>query len=153
MKRLTIKDESTLTASLNRISNFLVEALKGGAVDIEIKRESKSRQQEQKFNAMIGDISKTVKFEGKLYSLDVWKALLVHEFEQELLANGESLSKPGRRVRSLDGLSLVTIRPSTTGLLKKEGSQFIEFLYMKGSELDAVFTDESLQYYEEMMSR
>jgi len=151
MPIVTIQDERYLDQMIARVRSFVSGHLSGGSVEIEVKRESKNRAQESKYHSMIGDIAKTVEFNGRSYTPKVWKAMLIDDFEQELIANGESLSKPAQTVVSMDGRRAVTIRPTTTEFRKKEASDFIQFLYMKGGELDAVFTDKSLEYYEEIM--
>jgi hypothetical protein len=148
---LSIRDANHIEPMVNRLRDFFSRALIHGPMQIELKPESKSRNQEAKYHSMIADISKTVSIEGRTYTPVVWKALLVDEFEEELRANGEALSKPGKVVVSLDGRRAVSVRPTTTAFLKKEGSDFIQFLYMKGGELGATFTEKSLQHYEEMM--
>lgn len=99
-----------------------------------ITRTNKSRDQERKYHAMLGEISNGVQVLGKRYSPEIWKVLLVDEFEQERQAMGEPLGHPGATVPSLDGRRLVTVRPSTRQLSAKEASAFIEFLYAKGVE-------------------
>lgn len=141
---------------LNKLRHLLQNAYQTRAsvkAFLAVSQESfqvRSSDQNAKFHALIGDISKSVVFDGNQYSLDVWKALLIDLFEKELEANGESLTRPSETVISLDKKSLVTIRPSTTRFNKKTTAQFIEFLYSFGSANGATFREESIAIYNEV---
>ena len=94
-----------------------------------ITRPNKSRDQERKYHAMLGEISNGVQVLGKRYSPEIWKVLLVDEFEQERRAMGEPLGHSAATVPSLDGRRLVTVRPSTRQLSATEASSFTLFRY------------------------
>jgi hypothetical protein len=128
-------------------------ALIGGAVEIIIQRPSKSREQEKKYHAMIGDIARTVEIGGRHYDTEVWKARLLDEFSREMARQGTPLDHPGRIVMSLDGQRCITVRPSSAKLRKRESSDFIEFLFATGTDLGATFSDPSLRYYQEVSER
>ena len=144
----TINNDAELSKMFECIDK-VKKALPGGPVVVTLGRESKSRDQEKKYHAMINDIMTTVEL-GQQYSFESWKALLIDEFEQELKRNGESLPKPSKMVLSFDGQRAVTIRPSTKDFRKEHASMFITFLYAWGTEHGARFSDESLRYYDEM---
>jgi len=153
MRIFKIKDIRYLNAVVDLVKNSIVEGLPGGPLEIRIVRESKSREQEEKYHAMIGDIAKTVKVYGKCYGADIWKAQLVDEFRKQREEMGEPLSHPGKTVISLDGERKITVRPSTRKFRKKESSDFIEFLYATGIEYGAKFTDKSMNYYEDQINK
>lgn len=134
---------------MRQAQSHVLRGIDGGPVCIEIKRESKKREQEEKYHAMIGDIAKTVTLDGRQFSAEIWKALLVDEFREEMRMQGQPLTHEGRTVKSLDGRRDVTVRPSTSKFRKREASDFIQFLYAKGAEYGAVFSDRSMQYYDE----
>lgn len=129
------------------------KSLPGGNVEVELKRPSKKRSQESKYHCLINDIAETVTLDGRRYSVEVWKAKLVEDFAHEKQQMGEPLSRPGEVTLSLDGLRLITVRPSTTDFRASEANEFIEYLYAKGTEYGATFTDPSTKYYEEVMAR
>ena len=140
MKPWTITNEN-MPGILPYIKTQIVKFLEGGPVALQLSRPSKSREQEQKYHAMIGDIARQVILDGRKYAPEVWKALLVDEFEQELKANGEGLHKPSQIVISLDKQRAVTIRPSTAEFRRSEGAQFIEFLAKYGAEFNVVWSE------------
>lgn len=151
MKQFLIKNQNQVTARLDQASRDIRTALEKGvdAVVLTLTRESRSAAMNRKFHAMIRDISKTVEIETK-HSPEIWKALLVDKFENELKLQRIALSKPSRVIMSLDSERIISIRASTTDFDKQTGSNFIEFLYWFGQEYGAAFSDESLSYYEEI---
>ncbi len=151
---LTIHDAGMIDKVMNQARELVTRGIVAGAVLVTLGRPKKSREQENKFNAMIDDIAKSVEMphvgkSGRVfndqkvkYSFDVWKAKLVDAFELELKEQGIALRKPSQTVSSLDGQRFITIRPSSTEFTKPHGAMFIEFLYAIGSELGAVWSDE-----------
>lgn len=138
-----------LEARLPRVSDLSRKGILGGPITITLGRPKRSNPQNRKFHALIGDIAKSLDFQGKKYSTEVWKAWLVDQFEEELKAMGRSLAKPSQVMPSLDGRRVITIRASTTGFTKGVGSEFIEFLYAWGIAEGVTFSEESIGYHEE----
>jgi hypothetical protein len=143
---------SDLSAAINKLQTAAKLGFQHGLPEayLAISRESleqRSNDQNKKFHALIRDISNTAKVDKK-YSQDVWKALLVDAFEQELKSQGEELPKPSKVALSFDGQRAVSIRPSTTSFNKAIGAKFIEFLYVFGVENGATFSRESVSIFE-----
>lgn len=116
--------------------------LADGSVVVTLRMESKSRDVEKKYHAMIADIAKQVTFFGKKrYSSEVWKSLLAEQFANDRAAMGEPLRHPAQTITSLDGRRIITVRPSTAKFGKKEASDFVEFLYAEGVEMGIVWSD------------
>ena len=129
-------DQSNARQAMGAIKALIIELLLSGAVSVLIRRPSRSREQEKLYHALIGEISKQITVYGKPYAPEIWKALLVDQFEQERVAMGRPLRKPGQIVPAMDGSGrMVTVRPSTTGFSVEEGSEFIEFIYAQGIEM------------------
>jgi hypothetical protein len=134
---------------MSRVWEAVNKGIKAGPVVVILTRLSKSREQEKKYHAMIGDIAKTVERDGRRFSTDVWKALLIDSYENELINMGEGLTHPSKVVISLDGMRAVTIRASSKKFRKSEASGFIQYLYAFGVENGATFSEQSLAIYEE----
>jgi len=145
----TINNDAELSKMFECIDK-VKKALPGGPVVVTLGRKAKTRAQEEKYHAMIRDISKTVDIGALLVDEEVWKAKLVNEFEQELKRNGDKLPKPSRWTLSFDGTQAISIRASTKDFPSEYASMFITFLYAWGTEHGARFSDESLRYYDEM---
>jgi hypothetical protein len=118
-------------------------------IQLSLGQVKKSYIQQAKYHAMIGDIADTVTLGESRYSLKVWKAKLVVDFEAELENLGEQLTSKGQWTMSLKNQFPIYLRPSTTDFTVPEASKFIEYLYATGIEYGAKFTDQSLAIYAE----
>lgn len=147
--KITFTDPSQVQGQLSQIGAQIYQVCQKEPVEIVVQRSNlKSRDQESKYHAMIGDIRKTAPIETS-HSFEAWKALLIDEFVTELARNGESLSNPGETILSFDKKRLITIRPKSSNFLRIEAAKFITFLYSFGHEIGARFSDPSIEYYEE----
>ena len=131
---------------MSKVWEMANKGLKSGEpVIVTLGREAPTDLQDKCYNAMIGDIAKQVDLD---YDRDTWKALLVSSFATEKQQMGEPLRKGNKWVTSLCGTHMVCIRPSVKTFNKANGSEFIEFLHVKGSEYGVEFTDKTLAEYE-----
>ena len=90
---------------------------------MEIKLASKSREQEEKYHAMIGDIAKQARHLGAKWSSEDWKRLLVDQFLRE----AEDIQS--KIVPNLDGSGIVQLGLQTRNFTKEQANEFIEWLY------------------------
>lgn len=145
---IIIGDHQVFGDRMRSAIDLVNRGLKAGPVVVTLGRPKRSGAQNRHFHALIGEIAQQVEVGGRKYSQDVWKALLVDQFSQEMESAGTPLSKPGRTVPSLDGRRAVTVRPSTTDLKKAEAAQFITFLNAFGDEHGVQWSAQSLDMYE-----
>ena len=102
----------------------IAQALNAGKhLTMEIKLESKSREQEEKYHAMINDIAKQAQHLGAKWSSEDWKRLLVDQFLRET----ENIQ--GKIVPNLDGSGIVQLGLQTRKFTKDQASEFVEWLY------------------------
>jgi NinB protein len=101
----------------------------------------KKREQEEKYHAMIGDISKQIEHIGRKWDSDDMKRLLVDEFADEMRLAGTPLHHDGRVVPSFDGRRIVQLGMQTRDFYIKEASQFIEFLYAFGAQRNVLWSE------------
>ena len=94
----------------------------GKKLTLEIKDASKSREQEEKYHAMIGDIAKQAQHLGAKWDTEDWKRLLVQEFckEKGILT--------GKVIPNLSGDGIVQLGFQTRKFTKEQASEFVEFL-------------------------
>ena len=137
--RVRITSPELLRDRLRYCYRAAEEWIKGGELIVTLSSPEKSRDQECRYHAMIEEIAQQVEVEGRRYDFETWKALLVDSFEEDLRSGGEKLTHPGKTVISLDGRRAVSLRPSTSRFRKKEGSDFIEYLFSFGAEHGVVF--------------
>ena len=107
----------------------ITKALDSGKhLTMEIKLASKSREQEEKYHAMIGDIARQAKHLGAKWSSEDWKRLLVDQFLRE------TEDKQSKIVPNLDGSGIVQLGLQTRNFTKEQANEFIEWLYAWSAE-------------------
>ncbi len=112
-----------------------------------IEQPKKSRVQEEKYHAMIGDIAASCKFRGKSISREDWKRLLIAAFvyvkREEAQEKGEPNPFPEdwRIVPGLVGDGVVQLGVPSRMFSKRIASEFIEYLYAWGTENGAVWSE------------
>jgi hypothetical protein len=130
---LTPEQASTLMAS---IWPKVKENLKAGKqLRMEIKAESKSRDQEEKYHAMLGEIATQAQHLGAKWSPEDWKRLLVDLFAKETGLQG------GKIIPSLDGQGIVQLGLQTRNFTKEQAMEFITFLEAWGASNGIIFKD------------
>ena len=95
----------------------------GKCLTLEIKAESKTRDQEEMYHSMIGKIAKQAQHQGARWDAESWKRFLVDQWA------ADSDRKAGRVVASLDGERVVQLGLQTRKFTKEDGSEFIEWLF------------------------
>ena len=95
----------------------------GNNLVMEIKLSSKTREQEEKYHAMINDIAKQAKHLGAKWSSEDWKRLLVDQFLRE------EANIQGKIIPNLDGTGIVQLGFQTRKFTKEQASEFVEWLY------------------------
>ena len=95
----------------------------GKHLTMEIKLANKSREQEEKYHAMINDIAKQAQHLGAKWSAEDWKRLLVDQYLREV---DEVQSKI---IPNLDGTGIVQLGFQTRKFTKEQASEFVEWLY------------------------
>ena len=113
---------------------------------VEIKEPKKKRIQEEKYHAMIGDISKQCLFLGKRRSLNAWKRLLSEAFVEVMRSEAKAEGKPdpfpsGEMLPSIDGLRIVQVEVLTRDFTVRQAALFIEYLYAYGAEAGVQWTE------------
>jgi hypothetical protein len=132
----TAEQASTLMTS---IWPKVKENLKAGKqLRMEIKAESKSRDQEEKYHAMLGEIATQAQHLGAKWSTEDWKRLLVDLFAKETGLHA------GKIIPSLDGQGIVQLGLQTRNFTKEQAMDFITFLEAWGAN-NGIFFKETTQ--------
>jgi hypothetical protein len=95
----------------------------GKRLTLEIKEQSKSREQERLYHELIGQIAKQAQHMGAKWSAEDFKRLLVDQFAREIGITG------GKIIPNLDGSGVVQLGVQTKHFKAEQASQFIEWLY------------------------
>lgn len=107
---------------------------------------SKSREQEERYHAMIGDIAKQYLHCGKEWKLDDMKRILVDQFRRDTFNDpdfSDLWAKMGvsEMAPSLRGEGVVLLGIQTRKFPSKLASAFIEWLYALGAELNIIWSE------------
>ena len=94
----------------------------GGRLTVEIKRESRSLEQNAKYHSVIHQIAKQSKHFGSTWDAESWKRLLVDAYTKEL---GQYT---GQVIPNLTGDGIVQLGLQTRKFTKQQASEFTEWL-------------------------
>lgn len=108
----------TLLALWPDIKSHLIA---GHRLEIEVRPEKRSNDQNALLHALISEIAAVVEWAGKKRDLETWKRLLVASW---LRARGESLEV----LPALDGKGIDVVYAPTSKLTKAELSELVEFV-------------------------
>ena len=121
--RYDLDNQDQATALMQNLWPKVKDALATGRkMTLEIKDASKSREQEEKYHAIIGDIAKQAQHMGAKWDAESWKRLLVWQFCKERDIDA------GKIVPSLDMTGVVQLGQQTRKFTKEQASEFVEFL-------------------------
>jgi len=110
-------------ALMNNLWPKVKESLNSGKkLTLEIKQQSKTREQEKKYHAILNEIAQQAQHMGAKWDAEDWKRLLVDAYCVE---KGVS---SGRIVPSLDMTGIVQLGQQTRKFTKEQASEFVEFL-------------------------
>jgi hypothetical protein len=110
--------------------------------------DEKTREQEKKYHAMLGDIAEQAKHLNQVLSADDWKRLCVAQYRTDCITNevdklADYWNKQNfRLIPSLDGGSVVALGAQTRKFPKYVAAGFIEWLYQYGAANNIRWTDE-----------
>ena len=124
-----LDNEAQALALMRSLWPKIKDALNAGRqLTLEINPASKSRSQEEKYHAIIGDIAKQAQHMGAKWSAEDWKRLLVQEFCRQ--AGLES----GQIIPNLAGDGIVQLGRQSRKFTKEQASEFVEFLLAWSAE-------------------
>ena len=120
--RYDLVDQQQASALMNSVWPKVKAALAAGRkLTLEVKDASKSREQEEKYHAIIGDIAKQAQHMGAKWDSETWKRLLVDKYCRETGLNSQIMA-------NLDNDGLVQLGFQTRKFTKEQASEFVEFL-------------------------
>lgn len=129
-----LQNTEQATALMASVWPKVKDTLKAGKqLRMEIKAESKTRDQEEKYHAMLGEIATQAQHLGAKWSAEDWKRLLVDLFAKETGLQG------GKIIPSLDGQGIVQLGLQTRNFTKEQAMEFITFLEAWGASNGIIF--------------
>ena len=127
--KFELTSEAQAKALMANLWPKVISALSAGKqLTLEIKQINKSREQEEKYHAMIGEIAKQAQHLGAKWDAESWKRLLVDQFCRE------NDIKTGVVIPNLSGDGIVQLGFQTRKFTKEQASEFVEWLNAWGAE-------------------
>ena len=128
-----LTEESQAKALMVNLWPKVLNALKTKQLTLEIKESGKSRDQEEKYHAMIGEIAKQAQHLGSKWDAESWKRLLVDQFCRD------NNIKTGAVIPNLSGDGIVQLGMQTRKFTQEQASKFVEWLHAWGAENGVVY--------------
>lgn len=100
----------------------------GKKYQLEIKPQKKSRDQEEMYHALIGQIARKAQHMGARWDTESWKRFLIDQWAHE---TDRSL---GKVMPSLDGERVVQLGLQSRKFSKEESTDFIDWLIAWGNQ-------------------
>jgi hypothetical protein len=137
--RYDLDSQEQATALMINVWPKVKAALQAGRkLTLEVKDASKSREQEEKYHAIIGEIAKQAQHMGAKWDAESWKRLLVWQFCKEKDIDA------GKIVPSLDMTGVVQLGQQTRKFTKEQASEFVEFLQAWATENGITLNEKTL---------
>lgn len=114
--------------------------------------DEKTRLQEEKYHAMLGDIARQAKHLNQVLDLDSWKRLCVDQYRRDCIENDiPRLADYWKRhsfrlMPGLDGSSLVALGTQTRDFPKYVAAGFITWLYAYGVNQNIAWSEPEKEY-------
>ena len=107
----------------------------GNRLVLEVRDESKSRDQEKLYHDLIGQIAEQAKHAGFNWDAESWKRLLLAKFAKDTGRAG------GKMIPSLDFDGVVEVEIKSRRFTKQDATEFIEWLYAWGAQNGVTFNE------------
>lgn len=134
--RYELRTPEQATSMMQSLWPKVKETIKGGKqLSLEIKPINKSREQEEKYHAMIGEIAKQAQHLGAKWIAEDWKRLLVDQFCKDTGLTGSKV------IPNLSGDGIVQLGFQTRNFTKEQASEFVEWLYSWGANNGITFEE------------
>jgi hypothetical protein len=133
--KFELTSESQAKALMTGLWPKVLKALQTKQLTLEIKDASKSRVQEEKYHAMIGEVAKQASHMGSKWDAESWKRLLVDQFCKD------SGIKTGVVIPNLSGDGIVQLGMQTRKFTKEQASEFVEWLHAWGAQHGITYSE------------
>ena len=121
--RYDLIDQQQASALMQSLWPKVKAALAAGRkLTLEVKDASKSREQEQKYHAIIGEIAQQAQHMGHKWDAESWKRLMVDKYLRETGFMNSPI------IPNLDGTGIIQLGFQTRKFSKEQASEFVEFL-------------------------
>lgn len=114
---------------------------------VRIEPPPKSRPQEERYHAMIGDIAKQLLWHDQVLDAEEWKRLLIAAYVVVARSNakaegkGDPFAGQGRILPAIDGSGWVQCYVSSSRFTKAQAGEFIEYLLGWGEANGVIWSE------------
>jgi hypothetical protein len=123
-----LDNEAQALALMRSLWPKIKDALNAGRqLTLEIKPASKTRRQEEKYHAIIGEIARQAQHMGATWDAETWKRLLVDKYCREIGLNSQIMA-------NLENDAIIQLGVQTRKFTKEQASEFVEFLLAWSAE-------------------
>ena len=133
--RFFIEEGEGINPALRKMQTILLEVIQGGAIEIIVRRPTRTLAQNRKLWPMLSEISKQVNWYGYTLKNSEWKIVLTASLKRQKI------------VPAIDG-GFVSLGTSTRALSKQDFSDLIELTYAFGAEQNVQWGGKALSHYE-----
>lgn len=145
-RTIMLRDEGNRTRLLELVRSLPLDEVEPLRAVIDDVLPSKTRLQEEKYHAMIGDIARQFEHCGKKWDAEDMKRLLIDQFKRDTIKDVDIAplwAKMGfvEMAPALDGSGVVVLGVQSRKFPLKLAIVFIEWLYGFGHELNIKWTE------------
>lgn len=145
-RTILLRTEENRQRALTILQRLPLDADRPLRVVVDDPLPAKSREQEQKMHAMIGDISKQYEHAGRKWDLESMKRILLEQFRRDTMKDPDCMhlwASMGQleMAPSFDGSGVVVLGVQSRKFPMKLASVFVEWLYALGAELDIKWSE------------
>ena len=128
---VTLTNKAQALDALDKCRAWILRRVEMGRhVVLSLQEEQRTLPQNRHIHPLVEEIAKDIGRATDRESLDDLRWLLVEKWRHET-------GKPGRWIRSLDGLRMVDVSNRTSAMDKVSASEFLEWLIAEAADLDA----------------
>ena len=141
--------EAQRDTALALLNNVPLDAEKPLEVVVREASKDKSREQEERYHAMLNDIAKQCQHLNMALDLDTWKRLAIDQFKRDTLKEPQCCAEYWARnqlsvIPSLDGSAIVVLGEQSRRFPKAVASVFVEWLFSWGADHGVAWTDQTI---------
>lgn len=149
-RTVLLRNEDNRQRALTIVARLPLDAERPLRIVVDDPLPAKSREQEEKYHSMIGDIAKQYEHAGRKWDLESMKRILLEQFRRDTVKDPDIMhlwASMGQleMAPSLDGSGVVVLGVQSRKFPMKLASVFVEWLYGLGAELNIKWSEPKRQ--------
>lgn len=145
-RTILLRTEENRQRALTILQRVPLDAERPLRVVVDDPLPAKSREQEERYHAMIGDIAKQYVHAGRKWDLESMKRILLEQFRRDTVKDPDCMhlwASMGQleMAPSFDGSGVVVLGVQSRKFPMKLASVFVEWLFALGAELNIKWSE------------